>query len=292
MARYKTLSLIVLVACTLALSSCGVLDSIFEGNESEFKAYRVAGSNQGQVATVSQGGEYSAGRISPPASSTPTDLFAQKLPTDKARIDRLEKTVQNLYESLQLKVPHMAGLHSMEQNVSALAAGHGQTSRNPEAHPAVPGKMRPVELVQFGGAAKPQAIRTQGGMHTPSSHDAGAKLPVAQKPRVSGIQDVRVSQNGGTTRVVLDSTKKIDYIFDYDTGEGIVLISAPNANTAGNFSSRAGKSKHIRTLNATKNGANTDLILTLSGPANISAPTLLSPNKDSQYYRYYFDIKS
>ena len=262
------------LAILVTLSACGM----FEDDTREFKAYKVS-SPDPQVAS------------SAPVTTMPSaviaqhpnvpQLFVEPLANDRERIERLEKTVQKLYESLHMNIPAMGSLNSLEENVQALDA---PLELHTVSDVTVPVHSPSVELVELGGD---QRSAVSNHIQAPV-----LKNKPALKYTVDGIQDIRVSQNGGTTRVVLDSNKKINYNFDYDGTEGIILLMAPNTDVAGNFNSRAGKSKHIRALNISKHGSNTDIIMTLSAPAEISKPVTIAPNNDSPYYRYFFDIKS
>lgn len=255
----------------LALPGCGMFESNFWQPNREFSAYRVEPPKAVPPIPV-EGDDMSTPVI---MHSGAPDLFAEKLGSDQARLDRLEQEVQMLYERFHLKIPPMDTIAALENAVQGLVLNP------PKSVDASAPIGRPVRLM-------PSTQAHAGSAHMAAPRVAPKSEPV-MSPSAGGIQNIRIAQHEDKTRVVFDSLSKVSYDLDYDQGEGIILISASDS-LAGDFSSRASKSAHIKTLSSVSQNGKTNVILTLNGEADVSQGTTLLPNKDSRHYRYFFSI--
>lgn len=265
------------------------------------------------------------GQLAPPKGLVQKSLFSQQISNDDERFERLESAVQSLHDTLQSHLPAIEKLTAIEGDIQelvgqlqTLVSGGPATAAAPPLDvqqenlaDAQPQSMEPIyetgsSPAPSAAAAAPSAPETgsetgsEPGQSTAQpSYTAPDPAPVtavaavnpeSASPAARTVNDVRVSQSPDKTRVVLDSVQKIDYTLDYDDQEGLILVTAKNADVAASLAAAAGKSTKIASISSARDGAHTNLIFVLKGSATVSSGVALSPNSDNSQYRYYFDI--
>lgn len=252
------------------LSGCGMID--FPGNSEGFQAYKVDETSPQDTSDAGKAQMEEIPEAAPLAETledTQTrqpavpDLFAQELSSESARLDRLETVVQNLYKTLSMRLPPA---NRTQQNTGASAPTplvSVATPQNPTAAIARP-----------AAASSPQksAQQTQGD----SSNQ--------------GIANIRISEQSGKTRIVFDSTRAIDFSIDYDESENFILVTAANTSLKTDYAERAKQSKLIHSLSTSNDDGNASIVLTLNDRARLTPPRTIPPNKDSRFYRTFFDL--
>jgi len=112
------------------------------------------------------------------------------------------------------------------------------------------------------------------------------------EPSASGVSGVRLGEDGGKTRLVIDIGNSVSHRTDLDNDEKIMVIEINNAtwNTTASktFTSPLIKSYTTQPL---ESGKGTRLILTLKKPVKIVLDTLLNPEGNNKNYRLVIDLK-
>lgn len=245
-------------------------------------------------------------KLAAPKGFVSKNLFSSELNTDD-RLDRLENVVQQLHDSLSGHMPAIQNISEIDGEIQDLIEQLKTLVNEPA--PAVVAQP-PMDVMQQDLEPIPPASTNASepmGTSEPTSAPTPITKAVEMKPimestskvepkpvPVSGaatIQNIRVSEGGGKTRIVFDSNKMIDYGVDYDQQEGLLLVSAAGASVSADLASAARKSNKITSISQSNDGGTLNLIFSVSGVASVGEGTLLKPNKDSPLYRYFFDIR-
>jgi len=264
------------------------------------------------------------GKLAPPKGLVHESLFSKRLRNDDERFDRLENAVQALHDALNTHLPAIENLSAIEGDIQELVGQLQTLVSEPMVSAAAPLDIQqeslsdvqveaessrtsvsennssavfkpiapkqptpaselpstPIKKADYAAATPKAAPITQGG--------AGTTGNIASS--VSGVNAIRVSQSPDKTRVVLDSSYKIDYTLDYDGQENLILLTAKNADVTASLTAAASKSNKIISITLAKEGDHSNLIFLLQGASSISSGVSLPPNSDASQYRYYFDI--
>lgn len=161
--------------------------------------------------------------ISPPNGPSNSNLFGQNLRGDDARLDRLERAVQDMRNDFDGVRPSIDRLISIEQDIQDLIAQlETLTVSDPAPAPAI---AAPQSL---------QAPQTKNNlMPTAEKMSAPKEKAMATPPVTDGVAsvyNVRIGTHPGKTRMVLDVNTKTPFTADLDNGEKILVIELPNAN--------------------------------------------------------------
>lgn len=242
-------------------------------------------------------------KLAPPKGFVSKNLFSSELSTDN-RLDRLENVVQQLHDSLSGHMPAIQNISEIDGEIQDLIEQLKTLVNEPA--PAVVARP-PVAVMQqdLAPASPPVApavkaptpitkkVEMKPVLEAPSAPTTAATGAPKPVPVTGGatIQNIRISQGGGKTRVVFDSNKMIDYTVDYDPGENLLLVSANGVNVSANLASAVKKSNKITSITQNTDSGTMTLIFSLNGASEIGKGTLLKPNKDSNLYRYFFDIR-
>lgn len=131
--------------------------------------------------------------------------------------------------------------------------------------------------------------------------DAPQEKPVgkpAEKPKPpetssqNGAFAVRLGEDGGKTRLVIDLGQSVTHRTDLDNDEKIMVIEINGAEWNGP-ATRTFTSPRIKsyTTQPLESGKGTRLIVTLKKPVKIALDSLLSPDTSTKNYRLVIDLK-
>lgn len=251
-----------------------------------------AGPSSSRNAPLEVGEDIVNSKLAPPKGFVSKNLFSSELSTDN-RLDRLENVVQQLHDSLSGHMPSIQNISEIDGEIQDLIE-QLKTLVNEPAPAVVAQPPASVTQQNLVPDAAPMPITQKVEMKPVMEAPKAAPVAVSKPVPVSGgatIQNIRVSQGGGKTRIVFDSNKMIDYVIDYDAQEQLLLVGASGASLSADLNSAARKSNKITSISQSNDGGTLNLIFNLSGSTQVGGGTLLKPNKDSPLYRYFFDIR-
>ncbi len=169
----------------------------------------------------------------------PKNIFGKDLQNDSARIDRLERAVQDMRNDFNLVEPSIRRLMVIENDMQRLvaeleklnASNSGAASNN----------------LNRRSASTPRASSsTKKSMAAAPSSSMGfvkkSAPPVSGKP---AIYDLRVGEHSDKTRIVMDVNSKTDFSVDIDNNERIMIVNLPNADWSARTSQAFAKSPFI-----------------------------------------------
>lgn len=164
----------------------------------------------------------------------PKNIFAQPLSSTEARIDRLERAVQDMRNDFNLVEPSIRRLMGIENEMQTLVSELEKLNANNSGASINTPKSTPSPKVV--NSAKP----------TVSSKSSGfvKKSPPAVGSRPS-IFDLRVGEHSDKTRIVMDVNTKTDFSVDIDNGERIMVVDLPNSTWNARTSQTFAKSPYI-----------------------------------------------
>lgn len=225
-------------------------------------------------------------------------LFAENIRDSDQRFERLENAVVDLRREFEAVKPAIVRLVAVESDIQDLVSQLEVMLRNePDTAPSrdIPSRdMSPPSALpeQVAPAvSSPEKVVEAKPEPAPEPAPAQPSAPAASTGKPV-IENVRIAESGGKTRVVFDSRARISYDMDYDSAENIIVLTAKNAGIDAASGNLARKSSKIKTIEFSDKGDEGSMIvMSLSGPATVSKGTTLSPNADSPHYRYFFDIR-
>lgn len=222
-------------------------------------------------------------KLAPPKGFVNKSLFSRQVSSDEERFERLETIVQDLHTSLNEHLPAIKNLTAIESEIQDLVSQLQNLVSAPPEEPPPPAPVETMPSVATQGFSDAMPIKIAPATKAPEK-------PVSEPTGAIKISDMRVAQTGGKTRVVFDSSQKINYDLDYDDQELIIVISARNATAAKSFAAAASKSGLIKAVDTSSVGPDSTIVISLNRDAAISELKTLTPNAQNAYYRTFFDI--
>jgi len=163
--------------------------------------------------------------LAPPEGLKFTPLFAEPLGDDTARIDRLERSVQDLRDDFDTTVPTMVRLVAVEKDMKDLI---GQLNALTGGNPPPP----PMEAVRVPLAAPPVAVVPVPSLApqqlVPQAQPQTAPVAVATPvPALGQMRALRIGDHGDKTRLVFDLTAKPAYTTTITEDEKQLIVDLP-----------------------------------------------------------------
>lgn len=143
-----------------------------------------------------------------------TPLFTEPLGDDTARIDRLEKSVQDLRDDFDTVVPSLVRLVAVEKDMKDLIGQlNALSGGNP---PPPPVQAEPMQLAPSVTAIPvPQQLQTAPAPET------------AMVPAIGQMRALRIGDHGDKTRLVFDLTAKPSYTTTITEDEKQLIVDLP-----------------------------------------------------------------
>jgi hypothetical protein len=209
-----------------------------------------------------------------PTDYNPKNIFARSLRSDKERLDRLERAMQDLRNEFDSVRPSIRRLMGVEGDIQRLVNELRTLARDPA-------------LTQVRRAPKPApaAVQPQVITRAPTSFVAPTIAPqvIAPKtnfqsksppPMTSGkptVFDVRIGEHPGKTRIVLDTNAKADFNVDIDNNENIMVVDMPSANWTAASARNFAKAPYISSYKAEQSGNGYLLVLQLKRNVSLAS---------------------
>ncbi len=214
-----------------------------------------------------------------PTDYNPKNIFAQSLRSDKERLDRLERSMQDLRNEFDSVRPSIRRLMGVENDIQRLVnelrsltkdPAFKQTRREPTPIPApimvTPQIVTKTQTPAVSQTTMPKAITS------PKTNFQSKNPP----PMTSGkptVYDVRIGEHPGKTRIVLDTNAKADFNVDIDNNENIMVVDIPSANWTAPVTRNFAKAPYISSYKAEPNGDGYLLVFQLKRDVSLASKT-------------------
>jgi len=194
----------------------------------------------------------------------PKNLFSKSLRSDKERLDRLERAVQDMRHEFDLVKPSIKRLMAVEGDIQGLITELQKLSANPSiATPTPRASMRQPITTPKRTTKRP----AQASQKKPKSFQTKPTPPI-QNGRAN-IYDIRIGEHPGKTRIVMDSNTKTSFNADIDNGEKIMIIELSNADWTAKTAQNLRKSPFISSFKVEPSGEGQLIIFQLKRNASI-----------------------
>ena len=239
------------------------------------------------AATASAPGNLSS--LQPPRGINAQRLFSAPLKDEGQRFERVEGEVQNLRDEVDGFTPAITRLVAVEKDIQDLVEQLDVLLQNEPGAGAIAPAPVPTPIV----SVTPELPPVPAVANVQKTSKATASAPkIKISAGASGLNNIRISDNLSTTRIVFESSKKLGHRAELDNLENILLIDFTNGKNSVNLSNIRVRSKLLKTVSQTA-GSNGDFTLAfeLKNASAVVKQGDISPNKDNANYRYFIDLK-
>lgn len=193
----------------------------------------------------------------------PKNIFGKDLPNDTARIDRLERAVQDMRNDFNMVEPSIRRLMSIENDMQRLLSELEQLNANNGSTSAVTRRTNNSPSTTSTAAPRIQSTAT------PSSSMGFVKKSAPATSGQPTVYDLRVGEHSDKTRIVMDVNSKTDFSVDIDNNERIMIVDLPNAGWDARTSQTFAKSLFISSYKVEKSDNGHIVIFQLKKNAKI-----------------------
>ena len=228
-------------------------------------------------------------------------LFAQDIKTPEDRFKRLETSVQKIASTLNKMSPSITKLIGIESELDALTfqleelinKGKYDALVKEQSMPApmIEKKLADTKIESMPKMAQPiPETKTKAKVKSKPKPKAKSKAI----PRVQAgdfIKKMRVGDDSGKTRIVFETSERLDYTVTVDNAEKIALISFPKGNVSSNPNILAQYSNLIKSMVQQKDGEGAAFIIDLSKDTEVLKKMRIGPDKHITNHRIVIDLK-
>lgn len=220
-----------------------------------------------------------------------SDLFTDKLSDSGARFERLEGAVQNIRDEIDRAAPSINRLIAIEGDIQDLISqlevllNEEPASGAPETQAASPKQATAKAATPQKAAPKPAATTAPK-----TSTKAPPKQPYTPYTGTPILQKIRMSDNGATTRIVLETRGKMDYSTALDNNEHLLTLFFETGNADEGISRTPLRSRLIKAISPTPQTEGLILAVSLSADSQIVKQGIIAPSADNHNYRIYIDL--
>lgn len=228
-----------------------------------------------------------------------TLLFTTPMKDGFQRLDRIEGAVQDIRDQVDKTAPSIERLVAIEQDIQDLI---GQLE-----------VLLTEEDGQTGTTANaPQSLNNAMSRNSTPSHAPATILPKAMnapvihkkitKPTASAtkhkiidssarmIDKVRIGDHKIKTRIVLETSQKMNYTMDIDNNEKLFTLFFDTGDVAHQAIPSRIRSKMIDSVSRSSQNGSAILAFGLKKSARIIGKGRIAPNKDTPYHRIFIDV--
>jgi len=233
--------------------------------------------------------------LQPPRGINAQRLFATPIDSDDQRFERIEGAVQTLRDEIDGFAPAITRLVSVEKDIQDLVEQLDVLLQNEPAagFSAPPPSAPPTPVV--AKASELPAKNLQKPEIEKSTMAPKAVPKTMPKPKAysgSGLNNVRISDNKGYTRIVFESSQKLRRTAELDNIEKILLIDFSDGKNNVDPSNIRMRSKLLKAASqSVRSGGGFTVAFELKNASAILKQGDITPNKDNPNHRYFIDLK-
>jgi len=193
--------------------------------------------------------------------------FSTKLKSDKKRIDRLERAVQQMRNEFNSVKPSITRLSGLENEIQTLIQ-ELQTLNETGNVPVAPQRLAPRQKIMAEQPhMAPKKVQPRK-ITTKSSYQKKSPPPVSNGKAT--IYDLRIGEHPNRTRIVMDTNSKTGFNVDIDNNEKIAVIDLPQAGWSAAKSKSLAKSNFVSSYSVESSEEGHILILQLKRNAKVT----------------------
>lgn len=209
-------------------------------------------------------------------------LFSEKLTNDDARFDRLENTVETIYQDLTELKPSIKRLVSVERDMQDLMMQLDALIN--EKH-VTPRRTEPTEIT-------PPITTTKVTAKPVKAVEKKDQKPLSRIDSSKAIiQSLRLADHADKTRLVIETTQNMEYSASLDQNENLLTLSFDKGKVGFNPVGLSKKSKLVNAITTTAEENGSLIIIELSDSSDLIQQGRIKPNKDNAYHRIFIDLK-
>lgn len=215
--------------------------------------------------------------LQPALGLKPEMMFAEKIKDQDARFDRLENAVMGMRQEFEAVKPAIIRLAAVEEDMQILLKQLESLVQNPPAQV----EETLVAQDQTPLLAGAEQVTLPPETAAPAASASPQKIIAATASGIT-VQNVRVGEREGITRLVIDVNGVTSYKNDLDNNERLLLIEMPEAGWAAAQSATLEKSPLIESwaMQAMENGKGSRLIIRLrKNVIIVTASALTAPDR-------------
>lgn len=212
-------------------------------------------------------------------------LFEEPVRNSKERFERLENSVQNLSDEMEVLSPAVIKLMAFESEMQELlnqirTAREAETEEVKEAQ----GMPLPLEKMPF----QKFEDKKQEAQKPPAPAKVAAKTTSSVR---EGLNNIRLADHASKTRIVFETKEKMSYTVDLDNKENIMIIDFAEGVNNVETSALKLRSKLIKGVTTTPKGdKGFVLAFPLSKSTRVTDQGAIPPGKENNNFRYYIDL--
>ncbi len=226
------------------------------------------------------------------------DLFTENISNSGDRFNRLEDAVQDIRNEINEVSPSINRLVAIEGDIQELivqlevllseepAAGTPEPKPEPVAQPPP----KPVATAKDKGKSSAKTAYSEPIPITHAKSEATPKQPYVPHTGPPILQKIRMSDNPGTTRIVLETAGKMAYTAELDNGEQLLTIFFDVGEASQGISQTPVRSQLIKAISSTPQTEGLILAVSLGADSRIIKQGVIAPGKNNHNYRIYIDL--
>ncbi len=255
-----------------------------------------------------------------PKGTNTAQLFSQPVGTPEDRFQRIENSVQKISDTISRMSPSITKLMGIENELDALTfqleelINKGVYDETEDRKIAFVEETQTTEKTLKKGSklepkteTKPKTKSMIGPMpqsksKPESKSDTKLELKLEPKPtktKTSGskirpgdlIHTMRLGDHSGKTRIVFETTEKLDYTLTIDNDEKIATITFPKGNMGSNPNVLAYVSDLVKSIEQDKENGGTTIAFELTQKSEKLKGFRISPDKEIPRHRIVIDLK-
>jgi hypothetical protein len=266
--------------------------------------------------------------LQPPRGINAKRLFSESIRDEDKRFERLETAVQSIRDDFDTMAPSIRRLEAVEGDIQELVGQLETLLKNEGATPAPVEEIQteqlnndPAAIKDAMGVADQYVGQTAQATAPPAALVAPTlKAPALQQPAQNpmtappplpkttpppppenpvaqtdgaplSLANIRMSDTGGKTRIVIETRGKLDYAADLDNDEKILTLMFDRGSLGFDPSNASTRSKLIKSVSGTpQDGGGFVLAFTLNKSTNIAGRGAIAPNADNPNNRIFIDL--
>lgn len=197
--------------------------------------------------------------------SNPKNLFGTDLRSNEDRLDRLERSVQDLRNDFENVRPSIKRLMAIEGDIQNLITELKRLNDDPSLASSSQNAFRPNTPTPI----RPNSATPVKPAQTAKAAPSQTKTPPPVQGGKASIYDIRVGEHPGKTRIVFDANAKTSFDVDIDNGEKIMVVELPDASWSAKNSMRFGNSSFVNSYSVEPSGNGSMAIFQLKRNAKI-----------------------
>ncbi len=215
-------------------------------------------------------------------------LFADGTKDTNARFERLENVVQSMASDFKQLKPSIERLVTIESDLENITFQLENLLKQEDVIDSDTMAPKPMMVMPD---QSPSMLSTKIE-NTKSKAKKPYKTPKSYIKSGDLIHTMRVADHAGKTRVVFETTEKLDYEVTIDNDENLITIQFKNGSLGSDPNTLRRFSKLFKSIAEIKEGNGSLIIFELTKDSEIITKQRIKPGKNNVRHRIFIDFKS